>query len=108
MEGDAVNQYWKKQAEKFGDTRLNVSSRLHHDLLSLLIYQRGLDVDLSDIITRDDAEEEHDIGDMSDSDFSFCSDVEQNKKGTWKEKPVKPQTPSEIRRDGGCSYGHLG
>ncbi|KAG4426349.1 hypothetical protein IFR04_000532 [Cadophora malorum] len=83
MEGDAVNQYWKKQAEKFGDTRLN----------------RGLDVDLSDIITRDDAEEEHDIGDMSDSDFSFCSDVEQNKKGTWKEKPVKPRTPSEIHRD---------
>ena len=99
MEGDAVDQYWKKQAEKFGDASLNVSSRLHHELLLLLIYQRGLDLDLSDIVTRDDAEEEHEIGDMSDSDFSFCSDIEQNKKWTWKEKPVKPRTASEIRRD---------
>lgn len=36
---------------------------------------------------------------MSDTDFSFCSDVEENKKGTWKPEQEKPRTESEVRRD---------
>ncbi|KAL5329181.1 hypothetical protein ACEPPN_002691 [Leptodophora sp. 'Broadleaf-Isolate-01'] len=82
--GSAVEKFWRSQAERFGDESLN--GGFGH-------------ANLSEIVTSNDTKVPSEIGNMSDTDFSFCSDVEENKKGTWKPEQEKPRTESEVRRD---------
>ncbi|KAG4443816.1 hypothetical protein IFR05_000716 [Cadophora sp. M221] len=83
--GTAVEKFWRRQAERFGDESLNVGGFGH--------------ADISQFVASNDTKVPSDIGNMPDTDFSFCSDVDENKKGTWKPEKEKTRTESAVRRD---------